>query len=76
MDLRLLGFDHTEPMVWRILREWADLAEDVLMTLETVSEEWRIWVEGFGLLRVREEMEQYRQWVQNRYKSGAVFARR
>ena len=78
MDLRALGYESPEPMVWRCLREWATLAEDVLASLESLGGRWEMWVEKFGLHRVRKDLEIYRSWVQaepGRGK-GVVFARK
>ena len=75
VDLGLLGFDSSEPMVWRFIRDWAGLAVSVLERLETVSEKWKEYVEKFALLAVREEMEQYRRYVIAQGKQKVVFAR-
>jgi len=77
VDLPSLGYESAEPMVWRCLREWAGLAEEVLASLENAGGKWESWVEGFGLHRVRQEMEAYRSWVQAQpgRGKGLVFSR-
>jgi len=75
VDLRSLGYESAEPMVWRCLREWSSLAEEVLAALESAGGKWEVWAEKFGLHRVRQEMETYRSWVQGEAGKGVVFAR-
>ena len=70
VDLKALGYRSAEPMVWRCLREWAALAEDVLVALERAGSPL-----DFSLHSVREEMERYRSWVQAQGPGGVVFAR-
>ncbi|KAK4687270.1 choline kinase, partial [Tremellales sp. Uapishka_1] len=79
VDLRLLGFDKgkdTEPTLWRCLAEWVDLAEEVLTGLGAVSGKWEVWVEQFGLHRFRDEVQAWKNWVQQQdgRGKGVVFA--
>lgn len=82
VDLRLLGYidgREGEPMVWRCLREWILLAETVLeLLLKAEShQDWMAWAQDFKLSQVREEMEEYRNWVDadEGKGKGVVFAR-
>jgi choline kinase len=80
VDLRLLGYEQgreTEPTVWRCLGEWASLAAKVLNTLGSKGGRWEMWVERFGLRKVKEEVEVYSEWVEHNADKGkgVVFAR-
>nr|XP_031861626.1 uncharacterized protein CI109_002856 [Kwoniella shandongensis]KAA5528698.1 hypothetical protein CI109_002856 [Kwoniella shandongensis] len=79
VDLRLLGYEQgkdTEPMVWKCLNEWTDAAEEVLTTLGSVDGKWETWVEKFGLHRIKQEVQTYRDWVEAEHGKGkgVVFA--
>lgn len=79
VDLRILGYEQGregEPTVWRQLKDWTVLAEQVLGVLESLGGQWEIWVEKFGLHRVKDEVQLYMDWVaqQDGRGKGVVFA--
>ncbi|WVR09570.1 hypothetical protein IAU60_006639 [Kwoniella sp. DSM 27419] len=79
VDLRLLGYEQgnkTEPMVWKCLDQWVQLAEDVLTTVAGLGGKWETWVESYGLHKIRGEVERYRQYVEADAGkgNGVVFA--
>ncbi|ORY33388.1 kinase-like domain-containing protein [Naematelia encephala] len=75
VDLHLLGYDAPEPTIWRCLDEWSSLAEQNLQILESLGGQWEVWVERFGLHRVKQQIEAYRRWVQTQSSSrDVVFA--
>ena len=77
VDLRLLGYDKLEPMVWQSLSKWIPAAEAVLETLARIDDKWSKWAEEFGLHKVRQEVERYQVFVQDDAGKGkgVVFAR-
>ncbi|WVQ84560.1 hypothetical protein IAT38_006714 [Cryptococcus sp. DSM 104549] len=79
VDLRLLGYDEgrdTEPTLWRCLDEWSEAAKEVLDTLSALGGKWELWVEKFGLHKIRGEVQAYRKFVEMQPGKGrgVVFA--
>ncbi|WVO16715.1 hypothetical protein L204_104396 [Cryptococcus depauperatus] len=78
VDLRLLGYENghdTEPTLWRCLREWSNVAEDVLDSLASLGGRWETWVERFGIYKVREQIRLYRLYIESHNgEKGIVFA--
>ena len=78
VDLGLLGYSSQvdkEPKVWRCLREWSALANEILASLGSAGSEWKQWVDRFALDQLRQEMETYRTWVDEQETGPVVFAR-
>lgn len=71
----MLGFDSDQPMIWRLLKEWAELAEEVLPKLASINEEWKNYVGEYHLEDFRRQMEEYRQFLRERNSGNVVFAR-
>ncbi|WOO82481.1 Putative choline kinase [Vanrija pseudolonga] len=79
VDLNLLGYEagrDGEPMVWRNIHEWIPMAEETLTTLSQAGGKWEVWVESFGLHKLRDELETYRRFVTEHADKGKglVFA--
>ena len=75
VDLKLLGFDADQPMIWRLLKEWAELAEEIVPKLAAINDEWKKYVGEFHLEEFRQQMEDYRQYLQQKKSVKVVFAR-
>jgi choline kinase len=77
VDLRLLGYDKLDPMVWQCLAKWIPIAEEVLESLAKINDTWAKWAEAYGLHKVRQEVERYAAFVEGDAGKGkgVVFAR-
>ncbi|BEI79927.1 hypothetical protein CcaverHIS002_0104560 [Cutaneotrichosporon cavernicola] len=78
-DLHLLGYNEgreTEPQVWKCVNDWIEPAQEILSVLEGIGGKWEVWVAQFGLHKLREELDAYRQWVtaQPDKGKGVVFS--
>lgn len=66
VDLKALGYQMGragEPTIWRLISDWVDNAQEILSTLTALGGKWELWVEQYGLHRLRDELEAYRTFV-------------
>lgn len=77
VDIKLLGYDDMEPMVWRCLEKWLPVAETVLNTLYKVSAEWADYARRYDLKKAKEEIQRYKDYVEKDAGKGkgVVFCR-
>jgi choline kinase len=74
VDLRLLGYEHSEPMVWDCLTKWTPAAAAVLEKLAAISAVWANFARAFDMPTARAQISQYKRYV-SAQSSGVVFAR-
>jgi len=77
VDLRLLGYEKLEPMVWKCLTEWIPLASSVLELLSRVNEKWAKWARKYDTNKITQDIQRYRAFVEGDpgKGKGVVFAR-
>lgn len=76
VDLKALGYDEgsrAEAVVWKCLREWVVLAEEVMNPLREIGGRWEVYVETFGLHGLTAQIEKFRQTIGE--ADAVVFAR-
>lgn len=80
VDLKMLGYEsgrEGEPVIWRLVSDWVENAQEILSALSGLGGKWELWVEQYGLHRLRNELEAYRSHVMNDQGKGKglVFSR-
>lgn len=76
VDLKALGYEEgkaAEPVVWKCLREWVAVAEQVIGPLREIGGRWEVYVETFGLHNLPVQIEKFRKTIGE--ADAVVFAR-
>ena len=78
VSLDHLGYDNVEPSVWQSLSEWIEIAQERATFLGSIGEKWAHWVGQYNIPKLREEIERYRNFVENDPGKGrqTVFSRK